>query len=256
MMDREPNLDHLHEIDIINRYRFDRNGIHFLEELIGPEIQPKAPRNKALSVRQKILITLRYLATGPIQLNDADIHGVSQPTVSRVLTEVIQALSSPALVRRFIKFPRGIDDCRRNSVQFRGIARFPDVIGAIDGTHIQIVSPHEQEDIYVNRKGVHSINVQVVFDGLYKIIDVVARWPGSVHDSRILRESSVNQLFQNGHIAPGYHLLGDSGYAAKRWLLTPYLTPQTPSQHAYNRYHIKQSSNYNEYCTCIVSIDA
>ncbi|WAR05726.1 HARB1-like protein [Mya arenaria] len=145
-MDRIPNLDQLLESEIIDIYKFDWNGINFLEELLGAYIQPKDPWNKALSVKQNILITLRYLATGPIQLNDGDIHGVSQPTVSPILTEVIEVLSSPTL-------------CERNALQFHGIARFPKVIGAIDNTHIHVVSPHEQEDIYVNRKGVHTINV-------------------------------------------------------------------------------------------------
>ncbi|WAR26772.1 HARB1-like protein, partial [Mya arenaria] len=236
-MDRAPNLDTLLEMNIINRYRFDRAGFSYLTQLIGANISPKAARNNALNAEQKILITLRYLATGLIQLNDADIHGVSQPTVSRVLTEVINALSSPALIRQFIKFPGSVEEFRRNAVQMQGIARFPKVIGAIDGTHINIASPNQHDEIYVNRKGKHSINVQVVFDAWYNIIDVVARWPGSVHDSRVLRESSLNNLFENGHMPHGFHLLGNSGYPAKRWLLTPFLAPQTQAEQAHNRSH-------------------
>jgi hypothetical protein len=38
---------------------------------------------------------------------------------------------------------------------------FPDVIGAIDCTHIKIADPTVNEEEYVNRKGFHSINVQV-----------------------------------------------------------------------------------------------
>ncbi|XP_052801683.1 putative nuclease HARBI1 isoform X2 [Mya arenaria] len=126
------------------------------------------------------------------------------------------------------------DQFRRNSLQFQGIARFPNVIGVIDGTHIGIKAPHEHEEVFVNRKGVHSINVQVVFDPFHRIIDVVARWPGSVHDSRVLRESGLFELFEGGH-ANGYYLLGDSGYPAKRWLLTPYLAPQNATEEGYNR---------------------
>jgi hypothetical protein len=38
---------------------------------------------------------------------------------------------------------------------------FPNVIGAIDCTHIKIQAPHEFEEVYVCRKSIHSINVQV-----------------------------------------------------------------------------------------------
>ena len=65
-------------------------------------------------------------------------------------------------------------------------AGLPGVIGAIDGTHVRIAAPKENAAEYVNRKQQHSINVQVVFDNSYKILDIVARWPGSVHDARIL----------------------------------------------------------------------
>jgi hypothetical protein len=229
-------MEGMTELEIMERYRFSRAGINYLEDLIGDDICPRAPRNNALSARHKILITLRYLATGPIQLNDADLHGCSQPTVSRVLTEVIEALSSPKIVQQFIKFPTTPEECKRASQQIAGLANFPMAIGAIDGTHIPIIAPRDQEEVYVNRKGFHSLNVQLVFDGFNKITNVVARWPGSVHDSRILRESSLHTMFETGIVPRGYHLLGDSGYGAKRWLLTPYLDPQTPAQMAYNRY--------------------
>jgi len=47
----------------------------------------------------------------------------------------------------------------------------PGVIGIIDGTHIAIVSPKSDdpiypEHIYINRKGYHSINTQLVFGHL------------------------------------------------------------------------------------------
>lgn len=40
-------------------------------------------------------------------------------------------------------------------------AGMPCTIGAIDGTHICIKAPSTEEWNYVNRKGQHSINVQV-----------------------------------------------------------------------------------------------
>lgn len=39
---------------------------------------------------------------------------------------------------------------------------FPGIIGAIDCTHIAIIRPWEKEHNYLNRKGYHSKNVQIV----------------------------------------------------------------------------------------------
>ncbi len=100
------------------------------------------------------------------------------------------------------------------------IAGFPGVVGAIDGTHVRIISPTVNEEAYVNRKGFHSINVQVVFDAAYKILDLVPKWPGSTHDSRVLSESGLTGLFEQNYVRPGCHLVGDSGYPLKRWLFT------------------------------------
>ena len=84
------------------------------------------------------------------------------------------------------------------------------------------------------------MNMQVVFDANFNILDVVAKWPGATHDSRILTESGLRQLFERHHVPVGCHLLGDSGYPCKTWLLTPYLNPQPGAQLKYNMQVITQ----------------
>ncbi|XP_067660311.1 putative nuclease HARBI1 [Haliotis asinina] len=136
------------------------------------------------------------------------------------------------MVARFIHFPSPAE-CQRNKVEFHRTANFPGVIGVIDGTHIQIQAPTVTEDVYVNRHHYHSINTQVVFDPFDRIIDIVARWPGSTHDSRILSQSGLFRLMESNNLPAGCHLLGDSGYPSKRWLLSPFLRPEPGSQARY-----------------------
>ena len=69
------------------------------------------------------------------------------------------------------------------------IAGIPGVIGAIDGTHIKIIAPSQDYEVFVNRKKLHSINTQIVFDARYNILDIVVKWPGSTHDSQIFGQS-------------------------------------------------------------------
>jgi len=57
----------------------------------------------------------------------------------------------------------------------------------LDCTHIAIKAPSTNEEAYVNRKGVHSINVQAVCDVDMKLLDLVAKWLGSSHDRFIWR---------------------------------------------------------------------
>lgn len=80
----------------------------------------------------------------------------------------------------------------------REIEGFP--IDAIDGTHIKIKAQTTDEHLYVNRKHFHSINVQCLCDSKLKFLNIVAKWPGSTHDSYICNNSSLKLIFYNGTI--------------------------------------------------------
>lgn len=71
-----------------------------------------------------------------------------------------------------------------------------------------------------------------------RIIDIVARWPGSVHDATIFQHSRLRRRLEEGEFRPGI-LLGDSGYPIKKYLLTPLLHPTTAAENCYNSAHIR-----------------
>ena len=68
--------------------------------------------------------------------------------------------------------------------KFYSIGAFPKVIGAIDGTLIRIRAPAKDEHLYVCHKGFHAINVMAVCDAQMRFTNLVAKWHGSVHDSK------------------------------------------------------------------------
>ena len=72
------------------------------------------------------------------------------------------------------------------------------------------------------------MNIQVVCD--MKLIDIVARWYGSAHDARILRESALARVCEVGRLPVPGILLGDSGYPLKKWLMTPIIAPRTDQE--------------------------
>ena len=88
---------------------------------------------------------------------------------------------------------------------------------------------------FVNRKQFYSINVQAVCDSDAFITNIVARWPGSTHDSRIFENSNIADKLRDG--ALDGILVGDSGYACRAYLLTPILKPKNAGEVRYNTAH-------------------
>ena len=64
---------------------------------------------------------------------------------------------------RYVRFPEGTR-LREIVEGFEVCWGFPQVAGAIDGTHIPIISPLENPSDYYNRKGFYSIIMQAIVD--------------------------------------------------------------------------------------------
>ena len=76
-------------------------------------------------------------------------------------------------------------------------SEFPNCIGAIDCTHILIKPPREHHEQFKCRHGYFSLNIQVVMNHRGAITNYLIKWPGSVHDSRILQESDLQQVLDH-----------------------------------------------------------
>ncbi|KAL1467773.1 hypothetical protein MTO96_041939 [Rhipicephalus appendiculatus] len=112
--------------------------------------------------------------------------------------------------------------------EFYKIGKFPGVSGCIDCTNVPIRSPGgDNAEVYRNRKGYFSINVQGITGPDLQFYDVVASWPGSAHDSRIFDSSRARVVYETGAVAG--ILLGDMGYACRSYLMTPLKDPQRGS---------------------------
>lgn len=89
---------------------------------------------------------------------------VSRSSALKAVRRVTHSLAN--LAPYFIVWP---DTDRTKVVKngFSSTSSFPGVIGAIDGTHINIRAPHQDPETYVNRKGHHSIQLQVFYLKFY-----------------------------------------------------------------------------------------
>ncbi|GFY52375.1 nuclease HARBI1 [Trichonephila inaurata madagascariensis] len=74
------------------------------------------------------------------------------------------------------------------------------------------------------RKGFFALNVQTVSDPNLSIRNIVLRWSGSTHDSTVFDHSYLRAHLET-EVPSSYHLLGDSGYPLRSYLMTSFLNP-------------------------------
>ncbi|CAI6345284.1 unnamed protein product [Macrosiphum euphorbiae] len=222
--------------DFISRFRTSKETFRTLLRLIEADISPPSQRNRAILAPCKLYMVLRYLATGSFLLTVADLTGASESSACRYIHQVCRAIARHR--SKYIYFPKNAVNMRKVVSGFYNCSRFPRVVGAVDCTHIKIQSPGgDNAETFRNRKGYFSINTQCICNPWLKIMDIVARWPGSCHDQIIFDNSSIKSKFETG-ILKGY-LLGDGGYEVKPYLMTPLLNPTTRSQQLYNESQIR-----------------
>ena len=170
---------------------------------------------------------------------------MGKSTCVKITRECCHALNR--LSRHFIKFPV---TCRETTITialFQDQCKIPQAVGAIDGTHFEIVAPENPFD-YFDRQHRHSAIMQAV-DGENLIFpDTAIGYPGSMHDARVLRNTDLFRKAENGDILgepvlpiSGNHilplLLGDGAYPLLPWLLKPYANnvALNPTQQHYSR---------------------
>lgn len=164
-------------------------------------------------------------------MNVGELFGIHYSTASNIIKKMNIALAR--LRPRFIRMPNNVNEISNLQNKFYLKAKFPRCIGAIDCTHIKISSPGGNDaEIYRNRKNFFSINVQTISDDQLLIQDIVARWPGSSHDSTIFFNSSIYRRFEAKEFGNGL-IVGDSGYGVKSYLLTPLSNPITRTENLY-----------------------
>lgn len=119
----------------------------------------------------RVLAALYFFATGSYQRTIGQSWNLSifQPVVCRCIMEVT-GLIEEHLAPNWITFPTTLQQI--NEIK-------------------AIIAPRQEEHNYVNRKGYHSKNVQIICNYDLKILNINSRFPGSNHDSYIWRNSNI-----------------------------------------------------------------
>ncbi|KAJ1150588.1 hypothetical protein NDU88_003378 [Pleurodeles waltl] len=227
------DLSTMEERHVILTYRLDRATVLELCAQLEPDLMSPIRQPTGIPPQVQVLSVLHFLASGSFQTTVAISSGMSQAMFSKVLSRVLSALLKH--MRSYIVFPE-VGDLPTVKGDFYALGHIPNIIGAIDGTHVALVPPHRIEQVYRNRRSYHSMNVQMVCLADQYISHVNAKFPGSVHDAYIMLNSSIPYVMEQLQRHRVW-LIGDSGYPNLSWLLTPVRNPRTRAEERYNEAH-------------------
>ncbi|XP_047127685.1 putative nuclease HARBI1 [Hydra vulgaris] len=124
------------------------------------------------------------------------------------------------------------------------IGGFPCVCGVLDGSHIILSNPpNNNEDSLINRHHVYSINAMAVCGPDTYIYYASTNSPGRWHDAHIIRNSNLWNKFENGELPfNGAVILADSAYPCREWLIPPFPGDPDGAQKRFNIAHRKTRS--------------
>uniref|UniRef100_UPI003AAEB172 putative nuclease HARBI1 n=1 Tax=Centroberyx gerrardi TaxID=166262 RepID=UPI003AAEB172 len=189
----------------------------------------------------EILVFVFWLASATSYRVVSRAFDIPRSTVNDIIHRVAHKIKS--LESQIIHLPSvdNLEEIGLGFAQLAGSQAFRIAVGAIDGCQVRIKPPTEDANCYLNRKLFYSIQLQAVCDHKSRFIDIYVGWPGSVHDSRVLKNSPI--FTQRAYPPDGCCILGDGGYpciSKPIALMTPYREPvRDPVRARFNHRHSK-----------------
>jgi hypothetical protein len=167
-----------------------------------------------VSAEEKLAIFLLIVAHEVKMRIIHSTYGWSLEPISRHFNEILQGILS--LSHEFIKLPNP-DVVQPEDPKWKW---FDDYLGALDGTHVDVLVPLKDQGRYRNRKQQITSKVLGVCDQRMKFLDVLAGWEGLASDSWVLRDAMSRE---DAFVTPnGKYYLVDAGYTNGPGFLAPY----------------------------------
>ncbi|XP_014468367.1 PREDICTED: putative nuclease HARBI1 [Dinoponera quadriceps] len=227
----------LSSVEFQYNFRMKPSTFEFLLHEIGEKLIRSRHGNDMVPADKQLLLTLWRFATPDPYSSLNQRFNVGQATAIRTVRRVSKAICT--LSPKYIVWPSGskVSDV---TLGFSQISGLPDIIGIIDGTHVNIPIPKKNPEAFVNLKGYHSVHLQAVCDHVGCFTNIYVGNMGSICDESAFSLSPLQEYINDTEKFPNNtHLIGDTGYKLHQRLLTPYLNDGqlTECEKNYNSCH-------------------
>uniref|UniRef100_A0A182NJ33 BTB domain-containing protein n=1 Tax=Anopheles dirus TaxID=7168 RepID=A0A182NJ33_9DIPT len=186
-----------------------------------------------IPARTRLIVTLRYLATGRSFGDLTNATKISKAALSKLIPETCAAIIDQ--LAEYMHLPQSMQEWEDTAEQFALRWQFPHCLGAIEGSHVLIEKPPNSGSMYYNYKGTHSIVLLAVVDANYQFLTVSAGMNGRLSDGGVLRSSAfgtalLEETLNLPHPSPlagsdrvvPYAFVGNEACGMHKHVLKPY----------------------------------
>ena len=121
-----------------------------------------------------------------VLIPNSPTFNVGKSTVIEAVQDVVGALYE--LRDDHIKFPETLAELNASIQSFEELSALPNIVGAIDSSHVRIKAPSDSAADYFSRYRKHDFIIQAVVNGKKVFTDFACGFPSSMHNACVLRE--------------------------------------------------------------------
>ncbi|CAH1995474.1 unnamed protein product [Acanthoscelides obtectus] len=171
-----------------NFTRMSPIDFEYLITLVGAKVgKYDTPMRAAISVQDRLALTVRFLATGDSYTSLQYIFRISKQSISLIVPEVCLAIIEA--IKENIRVPTTPAGWKEISKKFEELWNFPHCIGSMDGKHVIIDAPIHSGTEYRNYKSFFSIVMFAVVDAEYNFLFVDAGCQGRISDGGVFKDT-------------------------------------------------------------------
>ncbi len=212
---------------------------------------------KTIDPGHRLVICLRYLATGETFRSLSFQFRVSHNPISQIVMEVCEAIIEE-YHEEVMPSSLSVDYWRAKAEGFEKW-NFPHCTCAIDGKHVAIVCPKKSGSQFYNYKKIYSIILLGIVDTDYKFVYIDAGCNGSSSDTQVFNRSAFKKAVKEHRVgwpAPDplpnddgptlYFMVGDDACPLKTWLMKPYSKRQLTKEERVFNYRLSRARRVSE----------
>jgi hypothetical protein len=172
--------------------------------LVRDELEPwdrGCGRPRALSLGQAVKVTVMYYKNNLTEEVLGELHGVSQPTISRSIHRIEPVIAT--VLDGYVPHPQEIPD---------------GLVVLVDGTLAPCGSWADAPELYSGKHKTTGHNHQVGASLTGRLLFLTDPLPGKTHDARAFREAKLDDALDTANS------IGDKGYLGTG-MLTPFRKP-------------------------------